>query len=244
MRFVLGLALLPLSLVAPAAAEPSPRLTLRVAAEVAEGGTTRVVVALDRPASRVVRVRLDTRSGEARGRRDYTPLHEVVVIPTGRTHAAVDVEALADGRDEAAEAFGVRLGDPEHAALVDGSDRATVTIADGDPRPRVLVEDGTVTEPSFSNQLGFTYVRLSAPSGRRVVVGLASRPGTATTADFVPLHPTAVFAPGETSQLVSVEVLPDDLVEGPETVRLVVTSVGHARPPARAAVITIDDADD
>jgi hypothetical protein len=118
-----------------------------------------------------------------------------------------------------------------------------VTIADRDPRPRVIVEDATIEEPTFSNQLGFTYVRLSAPSGRRVVVQLATRPGTATTADFVPLHPTAVFAPGETSQLVSVEVLPDDVVEGPETVRLVVTSVRHARAPARAAIITIEDAD-
>ncbi|MEO6512474.1 MAG: Calx-beta domain-containing protein, partial [Nocardioides sp.] len=116
-------------------------------------------------------------------------------------------------------------------------------IVDRNPRPRVIVDDATIDEPQVTNQLGFTEVHLSAPSGRRVVVHLASRPGTATTADFVPLHPTAVFAPGETSQFVSVEVLPDGQVEGPETVRLVVTSARHARPPSRPAIITIDDAD-
>jgi hypothetical protein len=244
MRVLLPLLLLPLVVTAPARAESLPQVVLHVDPAVAEGGTARVVVRLERPVSHDVSLRLDTRSREAVGRRDYTPVHQVVVIPAGRTHVGVDVEALADGRDEAAETFVVVATDPEGVELVDGADRARVTIADRDRPPRVLVENGTVAEPSITNQLGFTYVRLSAPSGRRVVVQLASRPGTATTADFVPLHPTAVFAPGETSQLVSVEVLPDDVVEGPETVRLVVTSVRHARPPARAAVITIDDADD
>src|SRR5690349_2426532 len=202
---------------------PLPHLHLAVTAPVAEGDVVRAVVVLDRPAARDVRVRLDTRRGEARGRADYTPVHEVVTVPAGRTRVQVPVPTLADGLDEPAETFRVRLSAPEHAVL--DEDRATVTLLDRDPRPRVVVEDATVAEPQLRNQLGYTEVRLSAPSGRRVVVQLTSRPGTATTADFVPLHPTVVFAPGETSQFVSVEVLPDDLVEGAETVRLVVTSV-------------------
>jgi hypothetical protein len=241
MRVLLAMALLPVGAVSPATAEPVPQAELRVSDTVDEGASLRVAVVLDRPAPYPVRVRIDTRRDEARGRVDYTPVHEVVTIPAGRDRVVVDVEALADGRDERGESFRLRLNHAENAVLA--TDRAAVTIVDRDRRPRVRVEDGTVVEPSLRNQLGFTYVRLSAPSGRRVVVELASRPGTATTADFVPLHPTAVFAPGETSQLVSIEVLPDDAVEGPETVRLVVTAVRHARPPVRPAVITIEDAD-
>ena len=219
-----------------------PHVSVTVADRVAEGATTRVVATLDRPVDHDVTVRVDTRRREAHGVRDYTPVHQVLTVAAGRRHAGVDVAAVADGLDEPAETFVVRLSDLEGADP--GSDRATVTIEDRDPPPRVRVEDATIPEPQITNQLGFTYVRLSAPSGRRVVVDLATRPGTATTADFVPLHPIALFAPGETSQLVSVEVLPDDLVEGPETVRLVVTSVRHALSPRRTAIITIDDADD
>ncbi len=109
--------------------------------------------------------------------------------------------------------------------------------------PKVLPQDGVVSEPQTRNQLGFVTVLLSRPSRRRVVATLATRPGTAGVADFVPLHPTVVFKPGETSQLVSIEVLPDRLVEGPETVRLVVVSVRHARA-GHAGIVTIDDADD
>jgi hypothetical protein len=58
----------------------------------------------------------------------------------------------------------------------------------------------------------------------------------------VPRHPTVVFAPGQTSQVVSVEVLPNDALEGPETVRLVVESVRHARA-GRVGVVTIRDPD-
>jgi hypothetical protein len=244
MRALLALALLPLALTAPTAAQSIPRLSVRVDASVAEGSVARVAVILDRPRTRDVAVVLDTRSREARGRRDYTPVHELVVIPAGRTRATVPVGVLADGIDEPAETFAVRLRDPDHAVLAEEADRAIVTIEDGDRPPRVLPQDGDVLEPSITNQLGFTEVRLSARSGRRVVVQLATRPGTATTADFVALHPTAVFEPGETTQLVSIEVLPDDVVEGPETVRLVVTAVRNGRPPLRPAVITIEDADD
>jgi hypothetical protein len=233
--------MLPLLLAASLPLAP-PLVSLEVADPVAEGATTRVVVSLDRPVDHAVTVRVDTRRDEARGRQDYSPVHQVLTVPAGHRRAGVEVAAVADGRDERAETFVVRLSHASGAGL--GTDRATVTIDDRDPRPRVVVEDATIEEPQRTNQLGFTEVRLSAPSGRRVVVHLASRPGTATTGDFVPLHPTAVFAPGETSQFVSVEVLPDNLVEGPETVRLVVTSVRHARAPTRPAIITIDDADD
>ncbi len=238
---LLVLALLPLGLVAPAAARPLPQVGLRVDATVAEGDTTRVIVTLDRAARRAVTVRLDTRSAHARSIADYTPLHQTVTIPAGRLHVGFVVNTVTDGLDEPGEGFVVRLSAPDNAVLA--AARETVVIEDRDPRPRVRPQDATVLEPSTRNQLGFTEVRLSAPSGRRVVVHLATRPGTATVADFVPLNPVVVFAPGQTSQPVSVEVLPDDRVEGPETVRLVVTSTRHARPPNRPAVITIEDAD-
>ena len=57
----------------------------------------------------------------------------------------------------------------------------------------------------------------------------------------MPLHPTVVFEPGDTSEPVSVELLSDERVEPAETMRLVVTEVRHATA-ARGATITILDA--
>ena len=108
--------------------------------------------------------------------------------------------------------------------------------------PTVRVVPATFTEPALGHRLGFTEVRLSAPSGRRVVVEISTRSGTAKAGrDFVPLHPTVVFAPGETSAVVSVELLADDRNEPTEKMRLAITDVRHAAA-ARGGRIRILDA--
>jgi hypothetical protein len=95
--------------------------------------------------------------------------------------------------------------------------------------PTVRVIPTTVTEPTLGHRLGFTEVRLSAPSSRRVVVEISARGITATAnQDFVRLHPTVVFAPGETTASVSVELLADDRDEPTETMRLAITEVRNA----------------
>ena len=95
--------------------------------------------------------------------------------------------------------------------------------------PTVRVIPTTVTEPTIGHRLGFTEVRLSAPSSRRVVVEISARGITATAnQDFVRLHPTVVFAPGETTAPVSVELLADGRDEPTETMRLAITEVRNA----------------
>jgi hypothetical protein len=95
--------------------------------------------------------------------------------------------------------------------------------------PEVRVVPATVSEPTLGHRLGFTEVRLSAPSSRRVVVEISTRGITATAnQDFVRLHPTVVFAPGETTAAVSVELLADDRDEPTETMRLAITEVRNA----------------
>jgi hypothetical protein len=95
--------------------------------------------------------------------------------------------------------------------------------------PTVRVIPTTVTEPTLGHRLGFTEVRLSTPSSRRVVVEISARGITATAnQDFVRLHPTVVFAPGETTAPVSVELLADDRDEPTETMRLAITEVRNA----------------
>ena len=109
----------------------------------------------------------------------------------------------------------------------DGRRRALLPAGGRSPTVRVI--PATVTEPTLGHRLGFTVVRLSAPSSRRVVVEISTRGITATAnQDFVRLHPTVVFAPGETTAAVSVELLADDRDEPTETMRLAITEVRNA----------------
>ena len=106
---------------------------------------------------------------------------------------------------------------------------ATRSAAPRAALPTVRVIPATFDEPTLGHRLGFTEVRLSAPSSRRVVVQISTQSITAkANQDFVRLQPTVVFAPGETTAMVSVELLADDRNEPTETMRLAITEVRHA----------------
>ncbi len=236
-----GLVLSGLAGAPQAAALGEPVVRLVAPDRVAEGRRAVVRLVLDEPVGHDVSVRLDTRAGTAFSPGDYRGRHERVRIPAGATAVRVEIRTVRDAQREKAERFAVRLTQPSGAAL--GTRRAVVTIRNRAPLPRVRVLAATFTEPTLGHRLGFTEVTLSAPSRRRVVVQLSTRSGTALAgADFVPLHPTVVFEPGETSQPMSVELLSDEKVEPPETMRVVVTGVRHATA-ARVATMRILDAD-
>jgi large repetitive protein len=216
-----------------------PAVRVVVADDVTEGDTVRIAVLLDQPSGHRVSVRVDTRAGTALAPADYRAVHRRVTVPAGRTVVRVALRTAADGTDEGPEELDVRLGRPRGAELARST--ATVTIRDRDPLPRVGVLEATFTEPVLGHRLGFTEVRLSEPSGRRVVVGLETRSGTAKAdRDFVRLHPLVVFVPGATSQLVSVELLADDIDEPAETLRLVITSARHAVATGRGTITVLD----
>jgi hypothetical protein len=72
-------------------------------------------------------------------------------------------------------------------------------------------------------------VRLSPSSGQTVSVDYATQPGTAGDEDFQPASGTLTFAPGQTTQLVSVPVARDsDGSEGKETFSLVLSNPVNA----------------
>lgn len=226
------------------AAAPVASLRVFATGEAAEGDAVVVSVVLDEAVRHDVTVRVDTRSARALAPADYRGVHRRVKVPSGQRVVQLRVRTVDDSLDEGLEDFQVRLSRPEGAELAPRRTRATVVIRDDDPLPRVRVIGARFDEPVLGHRLGFTDVRLSAPSGRRVVVDLRTREGTATAGqDFVPLRPVAVFEPGTTTARVSVELLSDDRVEADETLRLALTTVRHARASG-GATITIVDAPD
>lgn len=241
-----ALALLAALLPGPAAhSQTEPTVRLVVADDVREGATLGVAVVLSAVTGHDVTVRVDTREGAALAPQDYRGVHQTVTVPAGSREARLRLRTVEDALDEGAESLEVRLRRPDGAELASRRSRATVRILDDDPMPTASVVAATLTEPGFGHRLGFTQVRLSAVSGRRVVVELLTEDGTATGGqDFVRLRPVAVFAPGTRQATVSVELLADGLAERTETLRLVVTSVRHATATRGATISILDAAGD
>ena len=194
-----------------------------------EGGFLNFVIRLDAPSDRTVTVDYateDTSPPSAEAGADYLTRSGTAVIAAGGLSATVAVFAPQDRLDEGDETFLLRLSNPTAGAGLPAADAvATGTIRDDDPPPVVRVSDASVGE---GETLVFA-VTLDAPSGREVSVPVATRDGSARSADgdYVGLASSVVvFAPGMTRQTVSVQTRADDVVESAEIVWLDLGPVG------------------
>ena len=130
------------------------------------------------------------------------------------------------GAVPAAVAIGDFNGDgrPDVATADAGSDTVSVLLNDGDwtppppPPPALRIGDHSVTEGNTGTASATFTVTLSAPSTQPVTVVYATADGSATAgSDYQAASGTLTFAPGETSQTITVLVNGDRTGEANET---------------------------
>ena len=175
------------------------------------------------------------------------------------TEHVFEVELLADHLLEGPETFVLRLsdGDPSDGLLLADASAAG-TIVDDAP-PVLFVDDFTGPEGTVQR---FTVTLSGARAGETVTVvyeitggggvGEATAPGSSDPADFEPVPssdpPRGVltFGPGapcQTSCTVEVSLLHDTVIEGPEELRLMLSSPSQAVLDEPYGVGTIVDVD-
>ncbi|MBK6593930.1 MAG: hypothetical protein IPG23_15005 [Burkholderiales bacterium] len=124
-------------------------------------------------------------------------------MPAGVTSFTVTVPTVSDALNEPS---------PENFTLVVGGVTGTGYITDNDGAPTLSVNDVTVSESAGT--ASFT-VTLSAASAQTVTVAYNTSNGTATAgADYTSATGTLTFAPGTTSQTISVPITNDTVFEG------------------------------
>jgi VCBS repeat-containing protein len=156
----------------------------------------------------------------------------ILTVPAGVTGFSITLPTTQDTLDEVNETVPVTVGG------VTG----TGTINDDDATPSLSIDDVTVNE--VAGTATFT-VTLSAASGQTVTVGYNSSNGTATAgADYTALVPgTLTFAPGVTSQTVTVNITSDTVFEGNEAFNVNLTTPTNATIADGLGIGTITDDD-
>ncbi len=226
--------------------DDQPQLTIgnRTVAEGDSGAVTAAfTVTLSLASASTVTISYATANGSALAGSDYTATSGLLTFTPGATSRTINVPVLGDTLDEANETFTVLLSAPTNATLGTPS-QGTGTITDNDAAPSLRVNDVSVTEGNGPVTTTFT-VTLSAVSGRTVTVNYATSNGTATTAagDYVGKSGSLSFAPGTTTQSVSVTVNGDVLDENNETFNLDLSGASAATIADSRGVATIVDDD-
>lgn len=223
-----------------------PRVTFSLAADaVAEqSGTASVTVTLDtiNPNAPVTVTVISTDS-TATAPADYTAVKQFVVIPAGQQQATVPVALVDDFLDEADETLFLQLTDP-HGATLGKQTTSELTILDNDTSMLGLTNSAATEGDSGTIAAQFA-VTLTPPSALTVTVAYSTTDHTATVADNDYLSASGVltFAPGVTTQWLTVLIVGDTTVEADETFTVTLDNASNALLEQSQASGTILDDD-
>ena len=190
-------------------------------ANIIEGddGTTDLVftVSLDVGVDRELSAEYSTSDGTATAGEDYTATSGTVTFAPGETTQTISVPIIGDTNEEENETFSLNLEDAGATAV---GATGTITDNDGeeDTNAEINVSDAAIAEGNEGETNLEFEVTLSAAITEEATVNYTTSDGTATAGDdYTETSGTLTFAPGETTQTVSVPILGDTTEEEDET---------------------------
>ena len=206
-------------------------------------GLASFVITLDRPSAGFVRLNYATQAGTASAA-DFTAVSGSLTFNPGETAKTITVPVTNDTLAEGDERFNLVLSSVTGATAPDLIGTATIAASDQPAvgTPIVSVDDVTVGE---SDTFATFVVRLSAPSANQISLRYFTSNGTADTNDYLGIGAhVLVFAPGETSKTVSIEIKNDAIVEPDQTFFLNLDSAVGATIAADSTQVTATILDD
>ncbi|HEY9618573.1 MAG TPA: Calx-beta domain-containing protein [Microcoleaceae cyanobacterium] len=194
---------------------------------IAEGSTgsqnATFTVNLSAASTEAVTVNYATADNTALAGSDYTSTAGVLTFAPGETSQTISVPIVGDTVVEPDEAFFVNLSNPTNATIKTAQGTGSITnddIASTPPPvlPGLTIADATLVEGNSGTTNAVFTVSLSAASTEPITVSYATADSAATAgSDYTAVSDQLTFAPGETSQTISVPIVGDTVVEPDET---------------------------
>jgi uncharacterized delta-60 repeat protein len=183
-----------------------------------------------------------TTAGTAEPGTDYIQTSGTLLFAAGEDTQTIRVPIVDDSLVEPEETFGLLLQNPAGGAPLGGQNTAQVIIVDND----TSIEFASAEFLANENGTNATVtVRRTGLTDFEVSVGYVVTNGTATAdADFRPRAATLTFRVGQTNATFLVPLIDDILMEGDETVSLMLTNAAAGAvlgPQATATLILVDD---
>lgn len=182
-----------------------------------EGGALTFTVTRSGTTTGSYTINYATSNGTAAAGSDYTTASAALTFAAGEMTKTIVIATINDTAVESTEAFNLTLSGATGGAIISDA-QGIGTINDNDVLPASFaVNDATADEGSA---VSFTITR-TGPTSTSQNISYATSNGTAVSgSDYGPSSGTATFAPGQTSQIINVPALSDQLSEGAETFTL------------------------
>ena len=147
---------------------------------------------------------------------DYVTTMGTVTFAPGQVTQTVSIPIIGSTTPEGTRTFALNLDDPTGAII--GTPQAIGTINDPNPPVGLLVSNSTVTVSGPAGTTATFTVTLAQASAQPVTVNYATANGTAlANTNYLPTNGTLTFAPGQTSEMISVPILGATVPEPIET---------------------------
>jgi hypothetical protein len=166
-------------------------------------------------------VNFATSNNTAIAGQDYTAVSGTLTFADGETSKSISLPILSDAVVEGSEELLVTLSNSATPDVVGVNGIVIVKIFDPNIFPVLSVVGLSVNEGNIGTTNVVVTVNLNMAIGQTVTVNYQSFAMTATSGvDFQPVSGTLTFAPGVTSQTVSVSIIGDVIAEQNETFRI------------------------
>jgi uncharacterized repeat protein (TIGR01451 family) len=182
-------------------------------------------------------------AGTATQGTDFTSTNGTLTFNPGQSFQFINWNVLGDTVFEANETLTITLSNPTNATLLKAVGAAT--IENDDPAPAIFIADTSATEGNAGNTPMTFNVTLANASAFPVSVDYTITGGTATSGvDFTSANGTLTFAPGDTMETITVQVIGDLIDEANETVTVTLSNnTGQSSIGDGTATGTINDDD-
>ena len=212
-------------------------------------GTATFTVTLTNAAKMPVTVDYASADGTATAGQDYAAVASTLTFAPGETSKTITVPILNDTVYEGSETFTINLSAPANATITDGIGLGTIKDDGTGPVPPGVTPDNDTPAASINDVVvneaagtaTFT-VTLTNAAKMPVTIAYASADGTATAGlDYTAVADTLTFAPGQTSQTITVDIRNDIVYEGSETFTINLSAPANATIADGIGLGTIKD---
>lgn len=211
---------------------------------VAEGDAPLAVIVFRSGAmASTVSARLRSTDGSAAAGPDYSGVDQTVVFGPGETMKTVPVAIADDSLMEGSETFSLALSGPSTGTSIGAPGSTAVTLVDNDVIELAL--SASAYSASEGGATAVVEVVRAGAGASPASVAVATADGSARAgSDYGAVSETVQFAPGEFSKTISIPILDDGDIEGPESFTVAISNPSAGSilgSPVSAAVVIADN---